>query len=100
MSLLNVGVAAWAATATAAIANNLMPSLLLMPIGDGAAQRTGSRMRDRPPGQDRVQRVAQVELGGLDACLAEILHAIVDAPQIQHRALPRQHHGFRRNRSA
>src|ERR1022692_1162892 len=69
-------------------------------FSDCAAQRAGSRMGDRPPGQYRVERVAQIELGGLQARLPEILHLIVDAPQIQHRAIGGEHHGFRRHRGA
>src|ERR1039458_4497461 len=64
-------------------------------FSDCAAQRAGSRMGDRPPGQYRVERVAQIELGGLQARLPEILHTIVDAPQIQHRAIGGKHDGFR-----
>lgn len=34
----------------------------------------------RPPGQYGIEGIAQIELGGLDARLAEVLDLIVDAP--------------------
>lgn len=71
-----------------------------MPIRYRTTQRTSPGVRDRLAGQYRVDCIAQIELGGLDARFAEVFHAIIDAAQIENRALTREEHGFRRDGGA
>ena len=69
----------------------------LMAVGDGATERVSARAGHRAARHDSIQGVSQIELGGLDAGLAKIFDAVVDAAEIKHRAVAGQDDGFWRN---
>ena len=62
---------------------------------NGAADRLRERMRDGLAGEHGVERIAQVGLGGLRTLLAEILDAVIDAAEVEHFPVGREHRGLR-----
>src|SRR3954452_9362583 len=99
MSLLKVGVGVAANTdeasrPAASPADSFIPLLYAI---NGAADGMGPGMCHRLPGQHRVQGVAEIGLSSFRTLAAEVLHAIVDAPQVEDAPVRRQYRGLRRD---
>ena len=98
MSLLNVGAGletGAALTAQGSVNNKMAANCFIMlePLFreiDRAPKRFGPRMRHGFTSQYGVQRLPQIELGRHLPPDVEVLHEIVDAPQIEQRPLWRE----------